>query len=175
MTGIDDRILNIIREAIRLEINGRRFFEHAENITGKALGKKMFKKLANDEIRHLKEFSQLFSSVLGSDDWQKYVSQEETGSSSLIQELKDRIANSEKEKGAGELEALRIGMELERSAIDFFHKASRETAGSKASEICQEISEEEKFHYDLLQAQVDSVSNSGFWLDVAEFQMDGKY
>ena len=44
-----------------------------------------------------------------------------------------------------------------------------------ASEIFRKISEEEKFHYDLLQAQHDSLTNSGFWLDSAEFQMDGKY
>jgi rubrerythrin len=175
MAGIDNQILNIVREAIKLEVNGRQFFEHAEEISGKALGKKMFKKLANDEVRHLKEFSDLFSSILGSDDWREFVNQEEKGSSSLIQELKSRIENSEKEKGSGELEALRIGMELERNAIDFFEKASRETAVPKAREICLKISEEEKFHYDLLLAQYDSVSNSGFWLDVAEFQMDGKY
>jgi hypothetical protein len=29
--------------------------------------------------------------------------------------------------------------------------------------------------YDLLQAQHDSVTKSGFWLDSAEFQMDGKW
>jgi len=37
------------------------------------------------------------------------------------------------------------------------------------------ICDEERLHYDLLQAQNDSVTNSGFWLDVAEFRMDGKY
>ena len=30
-------------------------------------------------------------------------------------------------------------------------------------------------NYDLLQAQYDSVTGTGFWLDSAEFQMDGKY
>lgn len=37
------------------------------------------------------------------------------------------------------------------------------------------IADEERFHYDLLQTQYDSVTGSGFWLDSAEFQMDGKY
>lgn len=175
MRRFDNQLLQVIREAITLEINGREFFEHARDVSENSLGKKMFQKLADDEKRHLKEFSDLFSAALESDEWKKHVSQESKGSSSLIQELKSRIKSSEREKGSSELEALRIGMELERKAIDFFEKASRDANDSQTSQICLKISDEEKFHYDLLQAQYDSVNNSGFWLDVAEFQMDGKY
>ena len=66
-------------------------------------------------------------------------------------------------------------MELEENAIRFFQKAAEEVGDPVAKEIFLSISEEEKFHYDLLQAQHDSLTNSGFWLDSAEFQMDGKY
>jgi rubrerythrin len=45
----------------------------------------------------------------------------------------------------------------------------------QAREIFKKMCEEEKFHYDLLQAQHDSLTNSGFWFDSAEFRMDGKY
>jgi len=77
--------------------------------------------------------------------------------------------------GSSELEALRIGMELERKAINFFEKSAGEVLDNKTTNICHKIAEEEKWHYDLLQSQHDSVTKSGFWLDVAEFQMDGKY
>ena len=175
MDRIDNQVLGIIKEAIKLEINGRKFFHHAEDVSQNELGKKMFQKLANDESRHLKEFGELFSKVLKTEDWKKFVSQEEKGDSSLIEELKLRMKNHDRAKGTSEIEALRIGMELERKAIDFFEKSAQESSDSKAGEICRKISEEEKFHYDLLQAQYDSVTNSGFWIDVAEFQMDGKY
>jgi rubrerythrin len=175
MDRIDNQVLGIIKEAIKLEINGRKFFQHAQEVSQNALGKKMFQKLADDESRHLKEFGDLFSEVLNSDDWKKYASQEEKGDSRLIEELKLRIKNHDREKGTSEIEALRIGMELERKAIDFFGKSAQESSDLKAGEICRKISEEEKFHYDLLQAQYDSVTNSGFWIDVAEFKMDGKY
>lgn len=175
MEKIDNQVIPIIKEAIKLEINGRKFFEHAREISQNSLGKKMFQKLASDETRHLKEFGDLFSEVLKTEDWKKIVNQEEQGSSPLIEDLKLRIKNHEREKGSSELEALRIGMELERKAIEFFEKSAQDSSEPKASEICRKISEEEKYHYDLLQAQYDSVTNSGFWIDVAEFQMDGKY
>jgi rubrerythrin len=66
-------------------------------------------------------------------------------------------------------------MQLEMEAIQFFQKAAAETDDPVTRKIFWDIGEEEKFHYDLLQAQHDSVTNSGFWLDGAEFQMDGKW
>ena len=90
----------------------------------------------------------------------------------LALKLKERIRSGE---GKGDTEALSIGMQLERDAIEFFQQAAAESDDPVARKIFNDIVEEEKFHYDLLQAQHDSVTNSGFWLDGAEFQMDGKW
>lgn len=167
-----DEVVSIIRGAIRLEIDGKAFFNHAEEVTHNELGKKMFRKLAQDEIQHLDTFSQLFSSVLGGEDWKLFVKEEQSTSSSLIDQLKARVKKGEK---AGEIEAISIGMELERKAIDFFEQSGKSATDAVAKEIFDKICQEERLHYNLLQAQYDSVTNNGFWLDVAEFKMDGKY
>jgi len=176
MNNLSSEIMNVIKESIKLEINGRSFFDHAAEVTSSELGKKMFRKLAQDEMGHINTFGQIFSSIIGSDDWKKFVAAEETkGPSHVIEELKARIAKEAKEKGAGELEAIRIGMELERKAIEFFERSSSRTTDPKTQRIFNKICDEERFHYDLLQAQYDNITNSGFWFDVAEFRMDGKY
>ena len=173
MEEISKPVENAIKEAIRLEINGRNFFNHAAEITHNELGKKMFEKLAAEEMRHIEVFSELFTKILKEADWKKYVRDEELkGESALIEKLKERMRGAE---GKSETQALSIGMELEENAIRFFQKAADEVDDTAAKEIFRNISEEEKFHYDLLQAQHDSLTNSGFWLDSAEFQMDGKY
>ena len=173
MEEISKPVENAIKEAIRLEINGRNFFNHAAEITHNELGKKMFEKLAAEEMRHIEVFSELFTKILKEADWKKYVRDEELkGESTLIEKLKERMRGAE---GKSETQALSIGMELEENAIRFFQKAADEVEDPVAKEIFRNISEEEKFHYDLLQAQHDSLTNSGFWLDSAEFQMDGKY
>lgn len=170
-----DKILTVAREAIRLELNGRSFFEHAAARTHNELGKKMFEKLACDEMGHLKAFGQLFAVHIGSNDWKRYIEEEEKGLSSVIEALKARVEKQENEERASELEAIRIGMELERKAIDFFEKSANESSDLKAKEIFNKICDEERLHYDLLQAQYDNVTQSGFWFDIAEFRMDGKY
>jgi rubrerythrin len=173
MKDVSDQVADAIREAIKLEINGKAVFDHAAEVTHNELGKKMFKRLAEDETKHLHTFSELFSQVMGGEEWKKSVDEEELKSrSSLIEELAPRM---KKEGRAGEIEAIRIGMELEKKAIDFFEKSAKEATDPKAKEIFDKICEEERSHYDLLQAEYDSVTNSGFWLDIAEFRMDGKF
>jgi len=173
MSDINSQIAEVIREAIKLELSGRAFFVHAEEMTDSELGKKTFRRLAKDEIDHLNTFGELFSQLIGGEEWKRWVQEEKMkGESSIIEELKPRLEKGEK---AGELEAISIGMELERKAIDFFEKAAEATEDPKAKEILNRIADEERFHYDLLQAQYDSVNNSGFWLDVAEFKMDSKF
>ncbi len=173
MAEISRQIENAIIGAIRLEINGRKFFNHAAEVTQHEKGKKMFRFLAEEEVKHLETFSRLFSQILSSDDWKKYVKGRDLeGEAPLVEKLKERIRSGE---GKGDTEALSIGMQLERDAIEFFQRAAAESDDPVARKIFNDIVEEEKFHYDLLQAQHDSVTNSGFWLDGAEFQMDGKW
>ncbi len=173
MTQVDEGMKRFIEEAIKLEINGQAFFHHAAEATANSLGKKMFLRLAEEEVKHLEAFSRLFSSVLKSDDWKKLVEREKLGGpSAVIEELAARMKRAE---SRSDLEALRIGMELELKAIEFFKGCARSSSDPAAKDIFEKISDEEKFHYDLLQAQHDSLTNSGFWLDSSEFMMDGKY
>jgi rubrerythrin len=173
MEKISKQVENAIRDAILLEIEGRKFFNHAAEVTQHEKGKKMFRFLADEEVKHMKTFGELFTEILKGGQWQKFIKAEEvSGEAPLVTKLKERM---KQEEGKGEIEALRIGMELEQTAIEFFNRASREADDPVASRIFHEISEEEKFHYDLLQAQYDSVTHSGFWLGSAEFQMDGKW
>ena len=173
MKSINKSVIDIIKEAIKLEIEGRKFFEYAEKLTHNKLGKKMFQKLAKEEVGHLDSFGKLFTSIIGSEDWEKFVNKEESKSkSSIIEELTSRLEKGER---ASELEAISIGMDLEKKSIAFFEKSANEVSDPIVREIISKICDEERFHYDLLQAEYDSLTNSGFWLDVAEFRMDAKY
>ena len=173
MKKISRDVKTLIQEAIKLEINGQAFFNQAAEITRNELGKKMFVHLAKEEVKHLEAFSRLFSSVIKSDEWKKQVEREQLkGPSAVIEELAQRMKRAE---GQSEIEALRIGMELETKAVEFFTKSASGMDDAEAKEIFEKIADEERFHYDLLLAQHDSVTGSGFWLDSSEFQMDGKY
>jgi rubrerythrin len=175
MAELTGEILDIIKEAIRLELDGQSFFEHVADATHNELGKKMFTKLANDEAQHLKVFSDIFTQLVG-EDWKKYVGDlKKQTKAPMIETLQRKVESAGKEGRASELEAISIAMDLERNAIEFFCKAANKTTDVKARDVFNRIADEERLHFDLLQAQYDYLTNSGYWFDVAEFRMDSKY
>ena len=89
MKEISKEVENAIKEAIRLEINGRKFFLHAAEVTEHEKGKKMFHFLADEEVKHMEVFGHLFSQILDSEDWKRYVKDEELrGEAPLVVNLK---------------------------------------------------------------------------------------
>ncbi|MGQ9471881.1 MAG: ferritin family protein [Candidatus Aminicenantales bacterium] len=166
-------LARLLTEALKLELRGKEFFLQAAAATHNELGKKMFERLAAEEVRHLETFSQLFTQILGSEDWKKEIPAAELKENSeVIAALLDRMKRA---TGKSDLEALSIGLELEKKAVDHFRQAAAAAIQSKTKEIFEAIAAEERFHYDLLQTQLDSLQNTGFWLDASEFRMDGKY
>ncbi len=175
MAELTGEILEVIREAIKLELNGQSFFENVADATHNALGKKMFTKLAQDEAQHLKIFSDIFTNMVG-EDWKKHITDIKVNEKApMIEALAKKVASAGKESRASELEAISIAMDLERNAIDFFSGAAKKTTDVEARDVFNRIADEERLHFDLLQAQHDHLTNSGFWFDVAEFRMDSKY
>jgi rubrerythrin len=175
MKELSKEILEAIKYATRMEIQGRSFYEHVAGVTKSEHGKKVFRKLAEDEIGHIQKFSEIFTSVLGNDEWKAYIEKEEMEKQTVLGELKARVEKRGQEEKATDLEALRIGLELERNSIDYYNKQARNTENAVLKDLFSRIISEEQFHYDLLQAQYDNITGSGFWFDMAEFRMDGRF
>ena len=175
MDDISNEIVEVIKYATKMEINGRSFYEHAAQLTNNEHGKEVFSKLAQDEIKHINTFGEIFTGVLGGDEWKEYVEQEETDKDTVLDELKARIEKQAHQERASDQEALRIGMELERGSIDKYREWAVNTQDTRVKDIFEKIIKEEEYHYDLLQAEYDNITNTGFWFDMAEFKMDGKF
>jgi rubrerythrin len=174
MTKIAPQVREAVKTAIQLEKDGKAFFDKAAQETENELGKKMFRKLAADEVRHLQTFKKMFQTITDPKTWKQLMA-EGTPKERMPYFEEKAGSRSPAEKGAGELNALQQALEVERKAIDFFKKTAQETDDPEASRIFELIASEEEGHYDLIQAQIDSVTHSGFWFDIGEFQMDGMY
>ena len=76
MSHIEGHMTEVIREAIDLEINGKRFYERAAEVTENELGKHMFERLAKAEDGHMEEVGEIFTQMTGSEEWREIVEQE---------------------------------------------------------------------------------------------------
>jgi len=167
------QVAEAIRTAIQMEKEGHAFFHQAAEKTNNKLGKEMFERLAAEEIAHMETFRKMFDSMSDTEDWRAVASElKSVTTPPLFSEAKNKMKAG---REPGEVEALRQAMEIERKAIEFFNEAKSKANDETAKEIFEKVRQEEEYHHALLQAQYDSVTNSGYWLDVAESRMDGMY
>ena len=177
MSHVDDKVIELVRTALDLEYCGEHLYRHWAEQTRNASGKAMFLRLAEIEKGHVEETHVIFASILGEERW-KSLSAGESGCahpSGIVAELEAAVAQRGHAEVADDTQALRMAMELERRAIHTFKEMADHTRDSEVLELIGKVIQEECFHYDNLQAQLDSLLNVGIWLDKPEFRMDAKF
>lgn len=73
---------------------------------------------------------------------------------------------------SGELEALKIGMEVEQKSIEYYRSAGQQTAVAKAKEVFNWLVGEEAGHLTILNAEYENRTKSGFYYDNPEFSLE---
>lgn len=177
MSQASSALIDLAQDAISLELNGEHFYRRAIEATGHAKGKAMFRRLAEQEQGHVDEIKELFEGLINDEEWESAVVQAHARprTSPVIAQLEATIAARGHSDVADDTQALRLAMELERRAAQFFEDLMAYTDDSAKRKMIRKLVDEEHFHYDILQAQLDSVLNVGIWLDGPEFRQDGKF
>jgi len=64
-----------------------------------------------------------------------------------------------------ELDALRMGMDSEKEAIDYY-TTLKENTSQDVQEIINEIIQQEKNHYSILEQEFNHLNKTGFWYEM---------
>lgn len=168
-----DRTAQAMKTAIEMEKSGHRFFTEAANKVKHEVGRKLFSRLAAEEIDHMRTFEKIFNEVSSGADWKEAMKAIEPAK--RVPYFDEARKELKVEDMSVELDYLKKALDLERNAMQFFEKAIQEAESPEAKEIFKRILEEEQNHYDLIQSEIDSISGTGFWFDVQEFHMDSKF
>ncbi len=177
MSHVDDRIVELVRSALDFEFGGEQLYRHLAELTQNRAGRAMFLRLADEEKRHVGESHALFSALVGDEEWQRISSREAAlpNPTGIVAELEAAVLQRGHAVVADDTQALRMAMELERRAIHMYQEMTQHTNDPVALKLLGKLVQEEFYHYDSLQAQLDSILNVGLWLDQPEFRMDGKF
>ncbi len=173
----DESVIELVRSAVALELNGEYFYRRAAEATQHPRGKTMFLRLAEQEGGHIDEIRALFSGLIDAAELEQIAAEEAASPrvSPVITELEAVIVSRGHSAVADDTQALRLAMELERRAVQFFEGLKMRTEDPVKVKMLRHLIDEEHFHYDFLQTQLDSVLNVGIWLDAPEFRQDGKF
>jgi len=158
-------VKDAIKTAIQMEKDGYSFYKKAAAQITSQMGKDIFESLAKDEELHLEVFQKLFDDKIGSSEWDELVnsSQKYTNLSIFPKDLKTVEGSS---PNTNELDALRMAMDSEKEAIDYYSEILGCTIDDEAKKIINEIIEQEKNHYFLLEQEFNHLSSTGYWYEL---------
>ena len=114
-----ENIKDAILTAIQMEKDGYDFYSKAAAQTNSEMGRTIFESLANDEQRHLDVFQKMFEEKVGKSEWNDLVnsSKEYANIPVFPTNLKEAPGMDEE---STEIDALRLAMDSEREAIDYY-------------------------------------------------------
>jgi rubrerythrin len=161
----ENDIKDAIKAAIQMEKDGYSFYKKAAAQTSSEMGRTVFEGLAQDELVHLDVFQKLFDSHISASEWNALVS-----SSKKYENIpvfpRDLTSIDEKDQDTSDLDALRIAMDSEQEAIEYYSKLKNNTESNSIKEILEEIIEQEKNHYQILQEEFYHLSKTGYWFEL---------
>jgi rubrerythrin len=157
-------VKDAIKTAIQMEKDGHAFYTKAAGQTKSDLGRTVFESLAADELVHLETFHNIFQGRIDSVEWNTLV-QSNSKYTNLTIFPKDLKTTEGADPNSDELDALRMGMDSEKEAIDYYTTVVNDTSDAEVKEILTEIINQEKNHYRLLQQEFTHLSSTGLWYD----------
>ena len=134
----------------------------------------MFIRLAMDEFEHRQLLEKQLNNLLEGGEWENV----EVPASEIEQispTIREKQQRTKGESGLAEIDALNAALDLEKKAAEFFRKKAELVEEPEAKNLFIRLAEWEDAHFDLIQAELDSIQGTGFWFGIPEFQMDGKY
>ena len=165
---------SVLRDAVVMELQGKDLFERASAIMSHPRAKEMFAGLARQEQAHADILAERLTVIRGS-----------TAPRSL-EAMRDHPAHFdlgdvfgdmktieiELEQGAGELEVIRLGIQLEKKSIEYYESAAEASQDSEARRTFEWLVGEEKGHLVILKAEHDNRAGTGFYYDTPEFSLE---
>ena len=165
--------LAAIETAIQIEENGLAFYSEMAVQVDNPQAKKMFQTLARDEVAHKKLFERVRQELQESGRWLSAAEVTALSPRTMrpaVFPVGEAVAGVEVPQR--ELAALQRGIQAEEESIAFYSQQKDLIDDPAAQEMFDYLIEQEKGHRTILQGEYDYLTNTGFWFDIREFDLE---
>jgi rubrerythrin len=136
-------------------------------------GRQMLIRLALDELYHMRLLEKQQTALRRTGEWLT-VAVGESDVERLVPRLSDRSIRIRGTSGQNEQSALQAALEAENAATEFYQSQSRAASTPEARDMFARLAEMEAGHAALVQAEIDNITETGFWFGVPEFTMESE-
>jgi len=130
--------------------------------------------LAADEVGHMTKLEKHLMSLLKGQPWLLPKEEEIRDVAAVFEgSAYDNLdLKSEDLAKADEIQILKIAVEREIVANKFYIDLAEKAKSEDAKKMFLSLAKEEELHMKILNAEIDSIGQSGFWFDMQEFSME---
>lgn len=153
MTASSDRSLKMLATALEKEEKGRDFYRDAAARCANELGREIFRTLMAEEGIHIMRIKQIYQVLEGGQGWSDQWKTHKIRSGDLEELMRERIRTlgPRVESETGDLEAVKIGIDMEQGSIRFYDEQLLKASDSLEREFIQRMVTEERSHYTALE------------------------
>jgi len=149
---------NAIETAIKMETDAIAFYGEAMKKCTHPYGKKMFEVMMKEEEVHLKLLKEFFTAAEIARRATSFRDEVKTIFETMKPEMMGRV-----EASKDELEALKIGMEMEAEGKDYYDDRAAATTDPKEKALFQRLSGDEQEHYRIFADSYSFLKDNSDW------------
>jgi len=167
MSDTSERALEMFQTALTMEEKGHDFYQKALANCQNPAGVEIFRMLAQDEIHHTRVIKKVYDKVSGGGDYSAEV--EEMSAERRTEDLGAFFRKVTERHGkdihaaTSDLEALEIGLDFERKAVDFYSQHLAEATDDLEKRFLEEMVAEERSHVQLIGDTKAYLENPADW------------
>ena len=157
--------LAILKQAMRLEEEGRAFYLQAAETTGDEEGKETFRALADDEQHHLRLIQRQHDALSSENKWTSSPEIKPTHidmDKPLFPKGKEALEKAVKAKSR-DTDAMLFGLEIENKSYDLYRTAALATTNPLGKAMFEFLAGEERGHFNILMMRYESLAGPVAW------------
>jgi len=166
-----ERLLEALKLAYEAEKEGLRSYLKYAKQTKVGVGKDMFIQLAADEIDHMELIEKFKENILSGQPIES-IEVPKGRLSKFMPNVSDASLQPVDKGSLGDEEALKIALEHEKKAMEFYKKEAEAATDPKVKEFFGKLADVESKHYSIIEAELSFLTKDGFWFDTKEFSLE---
>ena len=161
-----DDILEPFRIALRLEQEGKAFFEEAARTAQSNLVRQTFEFLAAEEIKHIDKIERFYQSLEISDG-KDIPETEDSDAEQKLTDFNDKLAElrDEVKPSASDIDAYEVALKFENGAEEFYEQKMNEADDPRMKRFYKWLIDEETMHARLLRSCLTFAKDPAAWFD----------
>ena len=172
MAKEQDKILQILQLAIKMEQDGKKFYLRVSQESQHELGKKLMATLAAEEDIHRQQFEKIFDAIRKQQAWPKTDFHPDKGRT--IQTIFAQAMKETNPATATEQDAVKVAIDMENQSFDLYKTQAAMAVAATEKAFFEALAGEERGHQIALTDYLEFLNNPADWFTMKErHSLDG--